>query len=784
MPSTDITSGREHVLSPLCKQWLRKIKDAKKIKWERFGQYAVEGMKFYDAAHDWMWKEEYAKRNGGFLEKDSGASLPTFRMQVNRIFEAVALFGPALYHRNPDITVTPVKQPNIPPELLGLDPQDPQAQQVIQQLSMREQLMQSQRTGKAGLKQHYLNWLQVEGDKKTHARRSITEAIIKGMGTLWTDVFQPRGSDVKYPWSYHISIDDIIVDPDAEYWEDVQWIARYCCHPVNLVERTFGLPDRSLKGHMQSMNAQGDIYGSRKETSQKRRHGRSFDLIEYWQVYSKNGFGDRLRKTSDSVSSKFDFEPFGDFCKIVVAENIPYPLNMPTEAIKTEDIEQLFERAQWEVPYWEGGGWPCTFLSFYDKPRCVWPVSIVKAAVGELRFVNWCMSFLADKVAASCTTYVAVAKQAGMEIQNQIQNGMAPYTVLEISSLTGRSISDVVSFLDSPNFSSDIWKMLSEVLALIDKRTGLTDLIYGMTDSQLRSATEANIKEQNTNIRPDDMASRVEDFLSETAVNEIACAVWTCEGKDVVGPLGDLGASVWDNHIKTQDFAKVIHDFDYRIAAGTARKPNKNTKQRALSELGQVILPTIQQFATQGVVEPWNAYMSEVGTALDLDVSGFLLEASQDEGPSPEEQMAQLEMQKMQVELQIKQAEFQMKQQAVQAELQMKQQAAMTELQLKQQDKYMEMSAEQEKVGVELLMEREKGVQELQQGAQQHSQEMQQNAQLNQQQLIMERARLALLTKENEIKLQGLKAMNDAKVAAARAQARVAASKPKSESSS
>lgn len=783
--TTEVTAGREHVLAPVCKQWLRKIKDAKKAKWERFGQYAVEGMKFYDAAHDWMWKEEYAKGAGGFLEKDGGAGLPTFRMQVNRIFEAVALFGPALYHRNPDIEVTPVRRPKPRLSLLGLDPNDPNTQMISQQIEQQAAMEQDMQTGKAELKQHYLNWLQVEGDKKTHARRSITEAIVKGMGVLWTDIYQPRNVQLKFPLSRHISIDDIVVDPDAEYWEDVQWIARYCCHPVNLVESEYGLPPRSLKGHMQSMNAQGDVFGDRRETAKKMKHGHSFDLIEYWKVYSKNGFGDRLRRVKGDVKVKFDFEPFGDYCKIVVAENVPFPLNMPTSAIMNENEEMLFERAQWEIPFWESGGWPATFLSFYDKPRSIWPVSLVKPVVAELRFVNWCMSFLADKVASSCTTYVAVAKSAGMEIQNQLQNGMAPYTVIEIAQLTGRSINDVVSFLQAPTFSSDIWTMLAQVMEMIDKRTGLTDLVYGMTDRQIRSATEANVKEQNTNIRPDDMASRVEDFLSETALNEIAAAIWTCGGQDVMGPLGEIGAKVWEQHIMTQDFSSVVHDYDYRVAAGSARKPNKNTKQRALTDLGQVILPTVQQFAMQGVVEPWNGYITEVCDTMDVDPSPFLLNPPpQQEGPSPEEKLAELEMKKMELEMQIKQQEFQMKMELEQNKAALesqKQQGAIAAEQVKAQ---VQVDSERMKTEAELMMENQRAAQELQQAAVEHNQKMQQTDQLSQQQLLIERARLDMLTKENELKLQALQEMNKAKIAAQKAQAAAAAKAKKSSPSS
>ena len=207
----------------------------------------------------------------------------------------------------------------------------------------------------------------------------------------------------------------------------------------------------------------------------------------------------------------------GDFCYLAIAKDIPYPLNFPSWALAESEDEQ-FQRAQWPIPFWTdegaGNGWPFAELHFYDKLNCVWPLSLIKPVIGEIRFVNWCMSFLADKTAASSTTYVARAKAAGAEIQNQLQGGLAPYTVIEISDLLGKAVSDVVSFLDSPSFNLDIWRMVSEVMEIIDKRTGLTELVYGMTGVQLRSAAEADIKNQNVAIRPDDMADRTEDLFA------------------------------------------------------------------------------------------------------------------------------------------------------------------------------------------------------------------------------------------------------------------------------
>ncbi|HHK42057.1 MAG TPA: hypothetical protein ENJ50_06520, partial [Planctomycetaceae bacterium] len=56
-----------HPMKPICEAWLAKIQLAKKIKHERFGQYAQEGMRFFDGPHNWMWRMDYARGDTGFL---------------------------------------------------------------------------------------------------------------------------------------------------------------------------------------------------------------------------------------------------------------------------------------------------------------------------------------------------------------------------------------------------------------------------------------------------------------------------------------------------------------------------------------------------------------------------------------------------------------------------------------------------------------------------------------------------------------------------------------------
>lgn len=692
-----------HPLAPICATWLRKIEDATQRKWEVFGQYAQEISNFYDGPADWMWKQEYATGPRGFLDKANSNALPMFRMTVNKPFEAVALFGPVLMHRYPQVTVSPTEQVEIDPRLMGLDENDPAQVAQVQMELQQEAYAAALKQTTAAMNEHYLNWAQVMGKKKLHSRRGIGEAIVKGLGVLWTEMYEPRGAGVRFPVSRFVSCDDIQKDPDAEYAEDVQWLARRCVHPLNIVARKYGIPEEELKGHLQSYESQSTKRGKKEAKSGQK--GQSYDLLTYWEVYSKNGFGHRLRGVTDK-RPEMDLDWLGDFCYLAVAKDIPYPLNLPSWTL-AEGEDAIFQRAQWPIPFYlddgAGNGWPTSELHFADKMNCVWPLSLMKPALGEIRFVNWCMSFLADKVAQSATTYIAVAKAAGMEIQNQLVSGLAPFTQIEISDILGKSVADVVSFLQAPNFSSDIWTMVAQVLELIDKRTGLTELMYGLSRRQMRSATEANVREQNLSVRPDDMSERTDDWYSHAALKEIAAIYWAGERQDVEGVLGPRGAQLFEQIQMNGEFEKIVKDYAYRVVSGSAKKPDKVSKQESLTQIGQVVMPMLQFFAQSGNPGPWNAYVSDLAEAMDVKADAYLVQPPPpQEGPSPEEVQAQMEQQKAELDMAAKQQDMRLQAAGEQHSLRMEHMKGMQELLQDAAVHNQEMRQTRQKQGIEL----------------------------------------------------------------------------------
>jgi hypothetical protein len=89
-----------------------------------------------------MWKDSYARGERGY---NSSIAPPSFRMQLNKVFELVEIFGSVIYHRNPVRTVTVMEYPELPVEHMGLNEpaglngmQSPEQQQLSAFLAQQE----------------------------------------------------------------------------------------------------------------------------------------------------------------------------------------------------------------------------------------------------------------------------------------------------------------------------------------------------------------------------------------------------------------------------------------------------------------------------------------------------------------------------------------------------------------------------------------------------------------------------------------------------------------------
>lgn len=630
-------SAASDVLRTLAQTWVKKLNAAVQYK-KSFSEDAKEAAQFFDGEHNWMWKDSYARGEKGY---NSSIAAPNFRIQVNKVFELVDIFGAVMYHRNPVRTVTVTDHPDVPPEAVGitigpdfnpamLTPEQTQVLQMAQQEGERKKV----RDAAALLLDKYLNWTPNELDLKKQGQKWVREALIKGMGVMWTEMVQLETSGdgsrppIRMVGSFYDTVDNFLMDPDWDNMDDILWCARKCVHPIEQVAEEYGIPEEELRKHHQG----GREVKLGREPKKKDKIEATNELITYYKIWSKTGLGDRFKNVPKQYRGMFD--QLGKYCYLVICEGIEYPLNIPPSVLDALAPEQesplpddLIARASWPIPFYcDPQGWPFTPLWFHWKPGYAYPISHIRPAIGELRLLNWAMSFAATRIATSCETMIAVQKAADQSIKDQI---LAPseggFKVIEMSELLGRGIGDIMSVFQLPQVTGDLWQIIGAIGEQFAKRTGLSELVYGYTGASLRSASEAQIKQENVSIRPDNMANQLEDAMSLLARREALAVRWLLEPDDVTPVLGPVGAIAWANVVMKQDMVDLTRDFIFRVEAGSARKPNKATRVEQMQMSVQTLGPILSQLAGAGIVDPYNALMRDWANSLDIDAEPYMI---------------------------------------------------------------------------------------------------------------------------------------------------------------
>lgn len=613
-------SAFEHVLLPLVKAWQTQLTGARDQKKKEFGKDADWAQRLFEGKRV---DESYQPKLDEFRE--AGINPPSIILEVNKIAEAMQLMVPAMYVQNPKALISPTKRPIMGPESIGV--QDPQMLMEYQQFSQQQQYQNQILTDAADVFQRVINYSQNELDKEAEAKLWLHDALLKGMGILVTEIHQPPGFQYAMVGSFRKSINDLLIDPNAEEWSGVKWIAIRYLEPSWQIEEERGYPPGVLKKYC--THDSSTTRGERSRNKERRYKGRKHDLLEYWKVFSKMGSGEKFTDNKD-VEGLDQF--FGKYCYWEIAKGVPYPLNMPSWELGGPmklPPEVLFHKAQWPIPfYFSENGWPFVPLYFHPHTERVWPIGHFKFAKGELEYLNWSASFMATKTATACNTILAHVKDASDDIKNALENGRGGYSRVELPQVIGKRIQDVISILDPPPFNPELHNSHNRFEMNADKRIGLSQHIYGMeSQKQMRSRGEADYREQHATTRQTAFAKDTDKALSKVIAQESFAMRWALQPKDVAPIVGPLGGMVWQRLITETDPEVVVREFDFRIEAGSSRRPNLDKLQDQANEIMQIVMP----FA-KGVYEAWgdpslmNALWSFWGKAMEYEHIGeFML---------------------------------------------------------------------------------------------------------------------------------------------------------------
>lgn len=653
--------AEDHPLRETTERWLALIEKAKQVKERLFGEVARECMSFYNGPHDFMYGAKNAKNAIG-MYLDSGTRIKTtFKVTTNKVAELVQRFGPSLYFNNPHRQVGPRSDGmNISPMTLGL-----LGPIAFQSASMMFQQTRMIDQARGELASWLLNYTPNELDLKRHSRMAITESLIKGLGVAWTEVYQPRPDVPKLIGTFADSCDRLIIDPDADTIANARWIVRECFHPVWEVEDEYGWPRGSIKGNLESAQMASAVE-QKMEFNRQRLEGKTNDILCYYKIWSKMGIGGRLKDADADMQPILD--AFGDNVFLVVAKGVPGPLNMPPEmfanlAVDPGAADAIEQSVQWPIPYWADNIWPMSDLGYHIVPGSPYPMSHLKPALGELRFINWCLSFLADKVYMTSRDFLVVADHAFDDLKPQLKEG-GDLEILRIKKSIDKKIGDVVQFLQHPPMNRDVLEIVQLAMQMFDKRVGLTDLLYGATPRQFRSAAEADVKREMSTIVVDDMAEVAHQWQTQIARKEGLANRWLMSPADVaplygetfgpnpmnplapqIGPLTFLWQQLMYSPIvpgDTESIYRVVRELDYRIEADSLRKPDTdrdlaNIDQFLQSPFAQVI---VQRYMALGDPTQVNALMEAWCKPRQLDSAPFMFPAFQPMPMQPQQPAA------------------------------------------------------------------------------------------------------------------------------------------------
>ena len=166
--------GKGGMLRPLVNQWIQKQALCENSK-SAFTAVATQCYSFFSKSSGFMWEDEYRKTYLG-----SGIQKPKFQITLQKAFELVAIFGPYLFWKYPSVYIKTEDPIDISPELFG-DPNDPQVQQIYQQVLQEQSQDTTRQETRSALMEKYLNYTQREqpgGGLAVHGEMAITEALL------------------------------------------------------------------------------------------------------------------------------------------------------------------------------------------------------------------------------------------------------------------------------------------------------------------------------------------------------------------------------------------------------------------------------------------------------------------------------------------------------------------------------------------------------------------------------------------------------------------------------
>lgn len=688
----------EFLTRPIPEVWgglLRRASEAKKD----FDVRGAQIQQFYSGAPGFMWSGNYMDR---FMGGASGMTAPKFKLTINKAWEYFALMGPMLFWQISDRKVRPYKSMHLDLSgMLGPNP-DPMMQEQLQMLTDQQASDDARNEMRSRVLEHILNYFQREqygGGIGPHIGMAVFEALLRGAGFMSTEHYKFPMSDKTLVGSFHVCTDDVFVDPDCKdpLWTKARWVAIRHQNQFWEVEEHFNLPPGSLRAYGARTSSGAGWQAGRTDLPTSKQYDPSRDLIEWYEIFSRAGCGNKLSGTRMNIAPEFDdaCAPHGGCAYLCIAKNVPYPLNLPSGMLANATPEWVGEQLRWPTEYWRDNKWPITKLAFYPHAgSSLWPEPPLAPAIGELTVLNILVSAYVQAAYDNRQQIIGVMKGMVEDLQGLMQSNKSPLVVeMDFAGSVKKSVNEVIQFMNRPEINQDVPKTIDFIMRLIEQRTGLSDMMYGMNSgSNPRSAAEYQGKRDSVNIRPEYMQKCVADMQSEVADKEVYCMYSHVSSDDIADQLGPIGVKAYDMLVTAESPEAVLRGSKCFVEASEMARPNKARDAAMLQQLQPTLLPILAgHLAQHNDPGPVNAWIEAVGEASELDLDSIMIPT-----PAPDNEAIAMQQAQQQADLDEKVAKAQKltaEAQMIQAtgetsvqDAQMKMQQAEHAMSLKEQD--------------------------------------------------------------------------------------------------
>lgn len=426
-----------------------------------------------------------------------------FRAKAALTSEAIKVMGPYLYQTNPHRTATYRE---------WADPQMIRLTEIMGQ---------------------YLNYTPAETDLYRHSRRATDEGISFGEGVMWTGMNQEK----RLACSTYGSIRELLKDPDASTDEEIRWIARRRTRPRDDLLADHPEAAETIKNLPKSPKRYDGADG---EGAAWNNQNLSQELVSYWEFYTRVGIQ--------------HFEGGGEYVKALALTG-EEPNDKPARWL-VSDQGKVIAQDDWEVPYYLINEWPCTWLQFHDDPDSVWGISPLAAGLGYQRAVNWIITLLMGKYRFTSRTMMATMKKNNQGLNDaDLDKVMVGNDIESLQIKVDGEDKGIGDFIQQFDWNSDYldhgMKFLNLMEMKYQKATGLYEILYaGETSTQIRSATDAQMKDRNSRNRLEDMRDRVAKWQTKIARKEALAARMINTKEEIAKILGPVAGQDWGILVK------------------------------------------------------------------------------------------------------------------------------------------------------------------------------------------------------------------------------------------